>query len=404
LRRLDLYARQASDFIERCRIDEALREADRRKDEFLAMLSHELRTPLNAVLGWSQMLRSGTMPPDAQRRALESVERNARAEAQLVEDMLDVSRIISGKLPMKAEAVDLATVIAGAVEAVKPAADAKRVALHVALEPDVEMLVTGDGHRLRQIVWNLLSNAIKFTPGGGRVDLRLTRTDVQAEIVVKDTGQGIDPAFLPHVFERFRQADSSPARRHGGLGLGLAIVRHLVEAHGGAVRAESLGLGQGATFTVVLPIRAVAKRAQPIPDAKRAEAPCLSATRALLVDDEADARELLRYVLEARGAQVTAASTVDEALRVFASETFDVLIADLGMPEHDGYALIRAIRGLPESRGGRIPAIAVTAYAGMRDRDNALNAGFDHHLPKPIDQDRLIDAVTLLTVPSPRLP
>ena len=394
LRRLDLYARQASDFIERCRIDEALHEADRRKDEFLAMLSHELRTPLNAILGWSQMLRSVTMPPDVQRRALESLERNARAEAQLVEDMLDVSRIISGKLTMKADAVDMATVIAGAVEAVKPGADAKQVVMHVALEPDADILVTGDGDRLRQIVWNLLSNAIKFTPSGGCIDLALQRTDSQAQIVVKDTGQGIEPAFLPHVFERFRQADSSPARTHGGLGLGLAIVRHLVEAHEGAIRAESEGVGCGATFAVTLPIRAVASRALPTPGtAERVEAPGLSGTRALLVDDEADARELVRYVLETRGARVTVASTADEALRLFARETFDVLIADLGMPKQDGYALIRAIRHLPESRGNRIPAIAVTAYAGPRDRDKALDAGFNRHLPKPVDPQQLIATV-----------
>jgi CheY-like chemotaxis protein/two-component sensor histidine kinase len=335
------------------------------------------------------------MPPDVQRRALESLERNARAEAQLVDDMLDVSRIISGKLTMRSDAVDLATVIAGAVEAVKPGADAKRLALHVALEPDADIVVTGDGDRLRQIVWNLLSNAIKFTPSGGRIDLRLHRTDAGAEIVVNDTGQGIDPAFLPHVFERFRQADSSTARRHDGLGLGLAIVRHLVEAHGGAIRAESKGVGCGATFTVTLPIRAVAP---PPPvrasgSAARLDARALSRARVLLVDDAADARELVQYVLEAHGAQVTVASTADEALQLFARETFDVLIADIGMPEQDGYALIRAVRRFPHSRGSRIPAIALTAYAGQSYRDKALDAGFNRHLPKPVDAEQFIATV-----------
>ena len=398
LRRLDLYARQASDFIERCRIDEALREADRRKDEFLATLSHELRTPLNAILGWSQMLRSGTMPHDVQRRALESLERNARAEAQLVEDMLDMSRIISGKLAIKAEAVDVASVVAGAVETVKPAADAKRVALHVVLEPNAEILVTGDSDRLRQVVWNLLSNAIKFTPSGGRIDLVLERIDSRAQIVVKDTGQGIDSAFLPHVFERFRQADSSPARHHSGLGLGLAIVRHLVEAHGGAVRADSQGVGHGATFIVSLPIRAVGQRPVRAPGAaKRSEEPRLSGTRALLVDDEADARELMRYMLEARGAQVSVAATAVEALRLLGEKPFDVMVADLGMPEQDGYALIRAVRSLPELRDSRIPAIAVTAYASLRDRDKAVDAGYNCHLAKPVDPEQLIEAVVAST-------
>jgi signal transduction histidine kinase/CheY-like chemotaxis protein len=401
LRRLDLYARQASDFIERCRIDEALREADRRKDEFLATLSHELRTPLNAILGWSQMLRSATMPHDVQRRALESLERNARAEAQLVDDMLDVSRIISGKLAIKTEPVDMTAVMAGAVETVKPAADAKRVALHVSLEPDAEVLVTGDSDRLRQVVWNLLSNAIKFTPSGGRIDLALERIDSGAQIVVKDTGQGIDPAFLPHVFERFRQADSSPARHHGGLGLGLAIVRHLVEAHGGAVRADSAGVGHGATFIVSLPIRTGAQRpvwAAGI--AERTEAPCLSGTRALVVDDEADARELMRYMLEASGAQVSVAATAAEALQLLGRDPFDVLVADLAMPEQDGYALIRAVRRLPEPRANRVPAIAVTAYAGLRDREMAVDAGYNRHLPKPVDPEQLIEAVAAATRPA----
>jgi signal transduction histidine kinase len=234
---------------------ESLGEANRLKDEFLATLSHELRTPLNAILGWSHMLRSGALPANTQKRALEALDRNAKAQMQLVQDLLDVSRIISGKFTIKSDPVDMATVIAGAIDAIRPSASAKLVRLNVVLDPESPIVVTGDADRLQQVAWNLLSNAVKFTPGGGRVDVEVRRCDAHAELIVKDSGQGIDPAFLPHVFERFRQADSSPARTHGGLGLGLAIVRHLTEAHGGTVSAESAGKDQGAIFVVRLPVR-----------------------------------------------------------------------------------------------------------------------------------------------------
>ena len=382
---------------------ESLGEANRLKDEFLATLSHELRTPLNAILGWSHMLRSGTMPSGTQQRALVSLERNARAQAQLVDDLLDVSRIISGKLAIKTDAVDLSTVIAAAVDAVRPGAQAKGVSVNVALDPEREILVTGDGDRLQQVAWNLLANAVKFTPGGGRVDVELRNSESEAEVIVRDSGQGIDPVFLPYVFERFRQADSTPARKHGGLGLGLAIARHLTEAHGGTISVESAGQDQGSTFVVRLPIRAVGQRAVvPAKAADESASRMLAGARALVVDDEADARELIRFVLEAEGAHVTTAESAGTALHLFGSRSFDVLVADIGMPEQDGYSLIRAIRSLPPSDGGGTPAVAVTAYASLREREGVLDAGYDWHLPKPVEPEQLIAAVsTALSTRSP---
>jgi signal transduction histidine kinase/ActR/RegA family two-component response regulator len=408
LRLLDILARQAADLIERRKADDALRDseeryrllyhdvehANRAKDEFLATLSHELRTPLNAILGWSQVLRMGTVQPDVQKRALESVERNARAQAQLVDDLLDVSRIITGKLSIKSVPVDLASVVSDAVDAVKPAATAKRIRLHVEVEHGTHV-VTGDADRLRQVVWNLLSNAVKFTPAEGRIDVHLRRRESSTEIVVRDTGQGIDPAFLPHVFERFRQADSSIARAHGGLGLGLALVRHLMEAHGGLVRAESGGVGQGATFMLSLPVRAVAEHSLSESGLAGMNDEMISGTRALVVDDESDARTLIQYVLETRGVDVTTAASAGEALHMLARHTFDVLISDIGMPEQDGLSLIRAIRGVLPTPANQIPAIAVTAYAALRERDEALYAGYDSHLAKPVEADRLIAAVAV---------
>jgi PAS domain S-box-containing protein len=376
------------------RLAEDLEEANRMKDEFLATLSHELRTPLNAVLGWAHMLRVGAMAPAVKQRALESLERNARVQAQLVEDLLDVSRIISGKLSIRAEVVDLAVVIAGAMDAVRPGAIAKGVGLHLQMDPDWQVLVTGDSDRLQQIIWNLLSNAVKFSSSGGRVDTELNHHDEVAEIVVTDRGEGIDPGFLPHVFERFRQADSTPGRKHGGLGLGLAITRYLSEAHGGTVSAESAGRGHGATFRVQLPIRERSRRIAAA-DGGAAVSECIFAgARALIVDDEADARELLRFILEAQGAEVTTARSAGEALYLFGRSRYDILIADIGMPEQDGNSLIRAIRSLPESEGGHIPAIAVTAYASLRERDQALEAGYGWHLSKPVDPEQLLAAVT----------
>ena len=328
------------------------------------------------------------MQPSVQKRALESVERNARAQAQLVDDLLDISRIISGKLSIRSEAVDLALVVSAAVDVVaRPAATAKRIRLEVEVDREAPILVTGDADRLQQVVWNLLSNAVKFTPADGQIDLYLRRHQSSAEVVVQDSGQGIDQAFLPHVFERFRQADSTPARTHGGLGLGLALVRHLTEAHGGQVRAESGGLGQGATFTLSLPIRAVTDHSiSPSPGGRILGAEVLSGTRALVVDDHGDARDLIRYVLETRGVHVTTATSAGEALHLLERERFDVLISDIGMPEQDGLALVRTIRSLPKLPANRIPAIAVTAYATERERDEALTAGYHSHLAKPVDR------------------
>jgi PAS domain S-box-containing protein len=381
------------DITERKRAELALHEANRMKDEFLATLSHELRTPLNAMLGWSQMLRSGTLSPEIQQRAFDALERNARAQAQLVEDLLDISRIVSGKLKIRADSVDLASVVMSAVDTIGPSAAAKRVALHVDTAVEGKLVVTGDADRLQQVVWNLLSNAIKFTPGHGRVDVELRKTGSRAAIIVRDTGRGIAPAFLPYVFERFRQADSTVARAHGGLGLGLALVRYVTEAHGGAVAVDSDGEGKGATFTVRLPLRAVADA--PGRDTAAASGPALFRTdrRVLVVDDEADARELFRVILESHGAQVTTVGSAGEALHAIERQPFDLLLADIGMPDQDGYALIRAIRSLPADRGGRIPAVAVTAYVSMRERERALKAGYDWHLGKPVEPDHLMAIV-----------
>jgi PAS domain S-box-containing protein len=384
--------------LDNARLYRDLEQANRLKDEFLATLSHELRTPLNAVLGWAHMLRTAPMKPSVQQRALESLERNARAQAQLVEDLLDVSRIMSGKLHIRAEPVDLGTIVANAVDMVRPGAAAKRIALGADVRADERTLVTGDADRLQQIVWNLVSNAIKFTPGGGRVHVELRRSDAVAEIVVSDTGQGIAPAFRPHLFERFRQSDASPARRHGGLGLGLSIVRHLTEAHGGTVAAESAGEGHGATFRVRLPILAIEAR-----ETLAAAAPglgpslVLAGLRALIVDDEPDARDLIRYVLESRGAAVVAAATTAEALRLLGHDAFDVLIADIGMPGQDGYSLIRVLRESSNEGTRTLPAVAVTASASARERELALEAGYDWHLAKPVDPDHLIATVSAVT-------
>lgn len=369
-----------------------LRRASQMKDEFLATLSHELRTPLNAVLGWAHMLRTGTLRPDVAQRAFESLERNARAQAQLVDDLLDVSRIVAGKMQVKSDPVDLATVVAAAVDTVRPAAASKRVALHVSADPGSQIVVNGDADRLRQIVWNLLSNAVKFTPEEGHVHIALRTVDGRAEIVVRDTGVGIEPEFLPFVFDRFRQADGTTTRRHTGLGLGLAIVRHLTEAHGGSAAAESDGPNTGAAFTVRLPLAGGAGRraAEPLP--VRAGAARLQGSRILVVDDQADARDLLRAVLEAEGSRVTVVQSAREALHAIQHAPFDGLVADIGMPQEDGYSLMRAVRGLPGPER-RIPSIAVTAYASAADRELALQAGYSGHVAKPVEPTRLVAAI-----------
>jgi PAS domain S-box-containing protein len=367
-------------------------EANRAKDEFIATLSHELRTPLNAMLGWAHMLRANVLPPETQRRALETLERNVRTQAQLVDDLLDVSRIVAGKLHIKGEDVDLTTVVTSAADTVRPATVAKGISFRVIADPDQQVIVTGDADRLRQILWNLLTNAVKFTPKGGRVEIELRCTDTSASVVVTDTGQGIRPDFLRYVFERFRQADSTASRRHGGLGLGLAIVRHLTEAHGGSVSAESAGDGLGATFTVHLPVREVRNRPSP-GQTPEPRGTALAGLRVLLVDDEFDTREVLRVLLEVQGAIVISAASAGEALDLLRRHPTDVLLADIGMPEQDGYALIEAVRALPTTEA-IVPAVAVTAYVSSRDRARAFKAGYGWHVAKPVEPDQLVAAVT----------
>jgi signal transduction histidine kinase/ActR/RegA family two-component response regulator len=380
------------------RITDALereRESNRVKDEFLAIVSHELRTPLNAVLGWAHILNSGTLGASTQRKALESLERNAKAQAQLVEDLLDVSRITSGKLRMNSEPVSLHTIVAGAVDTVRLAAVARGINIRVAMDPHIDIVVTGDADRLQQVVWNLLSNAVKFNVPDGHVDITLRRSNAMAEIVVTDVGQGIADDFLPYLFERFRQADASFSRKHGGLGLGLAIVQHLTEAHGGSVTAESAGEGHGATFIVRLPIREIVPRSETRPSgATHRHVVMLTGLNTLVVDDEPDARELLRVALEERGARVTTVGSAGEALYAMNRQRFDLLLADIGMPEQDGYALIEAVRARAARENGMIPAIAVTAFASLEERDRALAAGYNFHVAKPVDLDELIALIS----------
>jgi signal transduction histidine kinase/ActR/RegA family two-component response regulator len=375
--------------------------ANRAKDEFLASVSHELRTPLSAMLGWSRILREGTLDATGIRRALDTIERNARAQAQLIEDLLDVSRITTGKLRLDVQWVELAPVIQAVLDTVRPAADAKEIQLQAILDP-LPTAISGDPERLQQIVWNLLSNAIKFTPPGGRVQVRLERVNSHVEIIVSDTGVGIDPEFLPYMFERFRQADSSTTRRHRGLGLGLGIVRHLAELHGGTVHAESEGIGQGATFRVLLPLRAVrpaAREGARHPAATRVDVsgqPMLNALHILVVDDEEDARELIGVILSARGARVTLAASAADADRVLSSEPVDAIVCDIEMPEEDGYAFVKRLRTKGAAQGGRVPAVALTAYARVEDRMTALLAGFDSHVPKPADAGELAAVLAVL--------
>jgi len=375
--------------------------ANRAKDEFLATLSHELRTPLNAIVGWTRMLLEGTLDEQSARKALHVIDRNAHLQTQLVADILDVSRIITGGLRLNLRPVDLGSVIGAALDAVRPAADAKKVRLRSRLAASAR-IHEGDSERLQQVVWNLLANAVKFTAAGGSVDIDLLDgADGGVRIRVRDDGAGIDAAFLPHVFERFRQADGSVSRQHGGLGLGLAIVRHLVELHGGTVRAESAGAGKGSTFSVDLP-RADRDRAFELPAERRPAAVersrsghvvSLDGCRTLVVDDEEDARQLIAAILRTAGAEVRTASSVDEALRELETSQTNVLLADLGMPGADGYALIREVRRLGAQTGQHLPAAAITAYAGTHDRARALAAGFDRHISKPIDPDGILEAV-----------
>ena len=374
--------------------------ANRAKDEFLATASHELRTPLNAILGWARILVSGRLEAAAHPRAFEAIERNALAQVRLVEDILDGSRIITGKLHLEIRPLDMTELVRAALHAVRPAAAAKGIALSVHADPAAARIV-GDPERLQQVVWNLANNAIKFTPKGGKVDVRLERAGTDIQFSIKDNGQGIAADFLPYVFDRFRQAEGSTTRRYGGLGLGLALVRHLVEAHGGTAHAESPGEGEGATFTVRLPVQAVF--AEPLPEAtvplSATPAPMplvsLAGVAVLVVDDEADARDLVATVLRGSGAEVTLASSVKEALELIAKEPPRVLVSDIGMPGADGYELIRRVHALPGA-GKDVQAVALTAYAHEEDRRRALEAGFQAFVTKPVEPAQLVRVVAEL--------
>ena len=374
-------------------------EANRTKDEFLATLSHELRTPLNAILGWVQVLRSGKLDPTAAARALETIERNARVQAQLIADLLDVSRIITGKLRLDFKPVDLRRIIDAALDSVRPAADAKGIQLEVSIAP-LASPVLGDADRLQQVIWNLLSNSIKFTSRGGRVEVRLREADANAVIRVSDTGIGIRPDFLPYVFDRFRQAEGSITRTHGGLGLGLSIVRHLIELHGGTAEVESEGEGEGATFTVRLPLRAELAEdpldSTAVGQSLFSRPDLLSGVRVVVVEDEADTRELLVMALQQCGAEVAAYGSAAEALAALDRAVPDVLLSDIGMPVQDGYDLIHKLRARGPGRGGDVPAAALTAYARAEDRLRALEAGYQTHLAKPVDPSELISTVARL--------
>ncbi len=383
-------------------------DANRMKDEFLATLSHELRTPLTSILGWARLLSNRQLDETHTAIALETIERNAKAQSQLIEDILDVSRVITGKLRLEVQSVNLTAVIESSINAVLPAAEAKGIRLQRVLDSGASM-VSGDPARLQQVIWNLLSNAIKFTPKNGRVQVKLERINSHVEIIVTDDGQGISPDVLPFIFERFRQADSTTTRAHGGLGLGLAIVRHLVEMHGGTVEVESLGEGHGATFTVKLPLIVVRSfNARRAGDAEQRVHPTasngspfncppeLDGLRLLVVDDEEDTRTLLKTVLETCGAQVTTASSAREAIAALKESRPDVLISDLGMPEEDGYALIKKVRALSQEDGGNTPSAALTAYARVEDRMKVLRSGFQIHIPKPVEPAELIAVVANL--------
>jgi CheY-like chemotaxis protein len=381
---------------------EAAENANRVKDEFLATVSHELRTPLNAIMGWTHLLTRGKLDQETSARGLETIARNASAQNQLISDLLDVSRIISGQLRFESGVVDLIRVIEAATETVRPAADAKGIVLHLKLE-QCAGLVSGDSMRLQQIVWNLLSNAVKFTPKGGQVTVRLKREYSSVVIVVSDTGEGIGVEFLPYIFDRFRQAESTTKRQHNGLGLGLAIVRHLVEAHGGTISASSRGRGQGATFTVTFPLLAVHKNGihgehsfYPAAAVTTAPAAILKGMRVLVIDDEEDARELLTIALTQSGAEVRTAATVRAALDILDRWKPNVLVSDIGMPGEDGYDLIRTVRALEAERGGTIPAVALTGYASAEDAARARLAGYETHMAKPVAPSDLVMAVASL--------
>lgn len=400
---------------------EEAEKADRLKDEFLATLSHELRTPLTSVLGWATLIRSGDIDEANYSVALETIERNARLQARLIDDLLDVSRIITGNLHLELRPIDLAPVVEAARDAVRPTAEAKGIQLQTSLA-EGECAIKGDSNRLRQVVWNLLLNAIKFTPRGGNVSADLHCNDSSVMLKVSDTGEGIAPEFLPHVFDRFRQAEGSISRRQGGLGLGLAVVRHLVELHGGNVSAASEGKGKGATFTVELPLvtqdkeavaaafagttsgeRRIVTTHVPRPDARATRSNTragnskqevsLSGINILLVEDDTDTRALIQRMLELRGAKVTSAASAAEGLKAFAATVPDVLVSDIAMPDEDGYSLLRKVRSLSRELGGETPAIALTGYASAKDKADTFAAGYQAHVAKPLEPADLIKAI-----------
>jgi signal transduction histidine kinase/ActR/RegA family two-component response regulator len=394
----------ASVALENARMFGMVQEASRLKDEFLASLSHELRTPLNAVLGYARMLRAGVVNPEKQARAVETIERNATSLTQIVEDVLDISRIISGKIRLNVQPVDFPKVVSNAVEVVSPAADAKGVRIETVLDPHATP-VSGDPERLQQVLWNLLSNAVKFTRRGGKVQVRLARVNSHVEVSVADTGIGIAPEFLPHVFERFRQADASIARERGGLGLGLSIARQLAEMHGGTIEAASGGLGQGSTFTLKVPLMivhpAVVDEAERVHPRGAGGAPPipfgdLRGVHVMAVDDDPDAVTLVAELLEAAGARVSTAASAEEALGMMDDEPPQVLVTDLGMPRVDGFQLIERVRKHHNPLVRRVPAAALTAYARSEDRVKALRSGFQIHLAKPIDPSELVTAVAAI--------
>ena len=375
---------------------EELKRADRLKAEFLATLSHELRTPLNSILGWVQILKNGATSDDLA-QGIPIIERNVRAQAQLIDDLLDMSRIEAGKVSLDIQPLDLAEIVNASIETIRPAAQGKEIRLTTAFS-SIDGIVIGDRNRLQQILWNLLINAVKFTPKGGRIHVVIERSNSHIEISVTDSGQGIAPEFLGQVFDRFRQADSSTTRKHGGLGLGLSIVKHLTELHGGNVRAMSGGTGLGATFTISLPLQSVRYQPEALDAIQRTKAVDGAATdaelkgiRVLVVDDEADSAGIVKRILGRSGAEVRTATSMEEALAEFARFAPQVVLSDIGMPGHDGYELIARLRALP---GGRtVPAVALTALARSEDRTRALRAGFQLHVPKPVDSAELIAVV-----------
>jgi signal transduction histidine kinase/CheY-like chemotaxis protein len=372
-------------------------EASRAKDEFLATVSHELRTPLAAILGWSTLLKDRISDPTVV-KPIAVIHRNAQAQVKIIDDILDVSRVITGKLRMDVRATDLAAITRDALEVIRPSADAKRIKLELTTHCDPCPLVA-DPERLQQVVWNLLSNAVKFTEAGGTISVSVAKEDEQLVLEVRDTGKGIEPEFLPLVFDRFRQADPSTTRRVGGLGLGLALVRHIVELHGGRVIASSEGIGAGTTMTIILPIRAVTaaatlRAAELVSDASTPSS--LTGIKVLVVDDEPDARDVVAAVLLDAGAEVDSAGSAAEGFQAFKRFRPDVLVSDIGMPDEDGYAFIRRVRGLSTAEGGRIPSLALTAFAREEDRSRAISAGFTTHIGKPVNPAALVGAVANL--------